>query len=86
MRNPLSSETVAEFWGGRWNLAFKQLVYPFLYSPLKLRIGSTRAMVVTFLVSGLIHEIVISLPANGGWGLPTLYFLIQPIGMSCEHQ
>jgi len=85
MQFPLAAKTVSEFWGGgRWNLAFKQLVYPFVFRPLKKRLGPKYGVLITFLLSGLIHETVISLPSRGGWGLPTLYFLIQAFGMLFE--
>ena len=84
MQFPLISKTISEFWGKRWNVAFGQLVRPLLFKPLSNLFGPRWGMLTTFLVSGGVHELAISLPARGGWGLPTLYFLIQALGMLIE--
>ena len=77
MDAPLAAASVAEFWGRRWNLAFRDLSHRFLFRPVRRRHGAVAALLAVFLGSGLVHDLVISLPAGGGWGLPTLYFALQ---------
>lgn len=84
MRNPLRSISLTEFWGRRWNTAFHELVARFTFRPLRRTVGLTGATLLVFLVSGLIHELVISIPAHGGYGLPTGYFALQGLGMAGE--
>ena len=48
-----------------------------LYRPLASGRGRRIALFMVFLVSGLLHELAISYPAGGGYGLPTLYFLLH---------
>jgi hypothetical protein len=85
MSSPLRSTSLGEFWGKRWNLGFRQLAHELIFRPLHRRLGPDAAGLLVFLVSGLIHDLVISLPARGGYGLPTLYFLLQGVGVTVEH-
>jgi hypothetical protein len=84
MRAPLSSTSLGEFWGRRWNIAFRELSHGLVFVPVCKRIGPAFAVLGAFLVSGLIHDFVISFPARGGYGLPTAYFLLQGIGTLFE--
>jgi Membrane bound O-acyl transferase family len=84
MRRPTSSRSLAEFWGRRWNLGFRQLSHDFVFRPLYSRVGLLSATLLVFLVSGLIRELVISVPARGGYGLPTAYFILQGLGVIFE--
>lgn len=81
MRRPAASTSLGEFWGKRWNLAFNELARRLVFDPLRRRAGVAVATTGSFLASGLIHELVISLPAGGGYGLPTAYFLAQDAGV-----
>jgi len=84
MHKPLLARSLSDFWGRRWNLAFRDLAHRFVFQPLAPRIGGGWATMAVFLVSGVIHDVVISLTARGGWGLPTLYFLIQGAAVLLE--
>lgn len=84
MQNPLVAGSLSEFWSRRWNRAFPDLVNPVLVRPLARRLGSPVAVVIAFLFSGLVHDIVISVPAGGGHFGPTIYFAIQGIALMAE--
>lgn len=84
MQAPLRAKSLSEFWGKRWNTAFNHLAHQLAYRPLARRYGTGVATVVVFALSGLLHEAVISLPARGGYGLPTAYFLLQGMGILLE--
>jgi alginate O-acetyltransferase complex protein AlgI len=60
------------------------LAHTFVFRPVVTRLGIAAATMAVFLVSGLVHDAVISIPARGGYGLPTLYFLIQGCGVLLE--
>jgi alginate O-acetyltransferase complex protein AlgI len=80
-QSPLSSSSLREFWGQRWNLAFvdmdKRLFLPLLGKKLKSPAGKSLAVLGIFFLSGLLHEIGISYPAGAAWGGPFLYFILQ---------
>lgn len=81
MNWPIAAVSVSDFWGHRWNTAFRDLTYRFLFRPLVALVGVRGACLVGFLFSGLVHELVISVPAQGGYGGPTVFFAVQGLAM-----
>jgi hypothetical protein len=86
MRAPIAATSLAEFWGRRWNLAFRDLAHHVVFTPVARRAGNRAAMWATFAASGLMHDAVISVPAGVGFGLPTAYFLLQALGVTLERR
>lgn len=84
MNWPLCAVSVSEFWGRRWNTAFRDLTHRFLFRPLAARFGPRWALWSGFLFSGVVHDLVISLPAGGGYGGPTLFFALQAAAIFVE--
>jgi hypothetical protein len=84
MHSPGTVTSLAKFWGGNWNAAFSDLMHDHIFKPLAKNTGPCRALFAVFLISGILHELVISAPAHGGYGLPTLYFTIQGLGLLFE--
>jgi hypothetical protein len=84
MRSPILAKSVAEFWGSRWNTAFRDFAHRFVFVPMSRRVGPHAAIVLTYLFSGIVHDLVITVPAEGGYGGPTAYFLLQAAGLFVE--
>lgn len=83
-RSPYKSKSLKEFWGKRWNIAFSEMTALIAYRPLKTLMGAEMAIITSFLLSGLLHEIAISFPVRSGYGLPMIYFSIHALAMHLE--
>lgn len=83
-KSPFLSKSLRDFWGQRWNLAFvdmdKRILLPLFPKSLPMFI---KAFLI-FIISGLLHEIAFSYPAQGGWGKPLLYFVIHGLLVGVE--
>lgn len=84
MQRPLVSCSLSELWGKRWNLGFRALSHTWVFQPLQRRFGAVAGTMGAFFASGLLHDLVISVPARAGYGLPTAYFLLQGLGVMAE--
>ena len=84
MDSPGAAASLASFWGKGWNTAFADLMREHCFNALARHLGTRPALLAIFFISGLVHELVISLPAHGGYGLPTLYFMLQGLGLLVE--
>ncbi|MGB7846509.1 MAG: MBOAT family protein [Candidatus Acidiferrum sp.] len=84
MSAPFRAQSLSQFWGKRWNLGFRQLAHDLILVPLHkyLQVGLVAFLV--FLISGFIHDLVISVPAGTDYGLPTGYFILQGFGVILE--
>lgn len=84
MNSPFLTPSLSDFWSSRWNLAFRDLARIFVFRPVLRRSGIVYAVVAAFVFSGILHDLLISLPARAWYGLPTLFFLIQAAGVLME--
>lgn len=76
---PWRARTLHEFWTRRWNVGFAEMTALLVQRRLRRRAGPETARVASFLFSGLLHELAISLPVRAGYGLPTAYFVLHAL-------
>lgn len=74
---PWRSRSLAEFWSRRWNVGFSDMIALVIHRPIAARYGRTAGIIASFLGSAVLHELAISVPAAGGYGLPSLYFALH---------
>ena len=92
MNQPLRSDSVADFWSRRWNRPYRELIYRFVFIPLRelrrdnFRLSAEWSLAGGFFVSGILHDAIISIPAGAGYGLPTCYFILQAGAMLAERK
>ncbi|MCC7376671.1 MAG: hypothetical protein IT581_18575 [Verrucomicrobiales bacterium] len=88
-RRPWLARSVADFWGHRWNLWFSDWFRYVVLVPLRRR--PALAVVVVFLLSGLIHEWVVNFSLylaadQRRFGTMMLYFPLQAAGLLIERR
>ena len=83
-RNPLKLKGFRDFWSKRWNLAYSHMMARAVQRPLRNMLGEKGSVFAVFLISGLFHELAITVPAQAGYGLPTLFFIVHGIAAILE--
>lgn len=75
--SPYLSTSLQDFWGRRWNLVISNILRLTVYESVK-KCGQLPAQLATFLVSGLMHEIICFYlkRVNPTWEI-TSFFLLQ---------
>lgn len=76
-RNPLRLRGFRDFWGKRWNLGYSQMMARAVKKPLTPLLGDKGSMFAVFIVSGILHEVAITVPVGAGYGGPTLFFILH---------
>jgi hypothetical protein len=75
---PYLSSSLGDFWGRRWNLMVSAALRPAVYDPVRARLGTPAGVLATFLVSGLMHEVVIYyLTFRAPTGRVTAFFVLN---------
>jgi hypothetical protein len=86
-RRPYAAVSIADFWGRRWNTWLGEFFRVHIFTPLRRRPLS--GLVVVFLASGLLHEVVIDLPlylriGRNCFGDQLAYFALQGLGVALD--
>lgn len=90
---PYLATSLQDFWGRRWNLMVTSILRPTVYIPLRKLstpvLGRAHSLVpavmATFLVSGLMHEIIYYYWTRASpTGEVSCFFILQGVALVCE--
>jgi hypothetical protein len=56
---PYLATSLRDLWGRRWNLPASAVLRAAVYDPVRARAGKEAGVLATFLVSGLMHEVLV---------------------------
>lgn len=85
-QSPLQSTSLRDFWSKRWNRPFVEMNRLLFQPLLPASLSKESSILALFLLSGILHELALSLPPGAGWGGPLLYFSVQGVAMLAEHR
>jgi Membrane bound O-acyl transferase family len=87
--SPPLARSVSDFWGRRWNVWVSDWFRQIIFFPLQAH--PVVALLLVFLTSGVLHELVINVPlyvvtGRNCFGSMSLYFLLQALGILIERR
>uniref|UniRef100_A0ACD5ZNG6 Uncharacterized protein n=1 Tax=Avena sativa TaxID=4498 RepID=A0ACD5ZNG6_AVESA len=82
---PYLASSLRDFWGRRWNLMVPAILRPSVYGPVRARFGDAAGVLASFLVSGLMHELIFYylmwMPPSGD---VTAFFVLHGVSAGAE--
>jgi hypothetical protein len=86
---PWAARSIADFWGNRWDLWFRDWFRYCIFSRLRRR--PLFALFLVFAISGLMHELVTNaslyfITGKALFGAMMIYFLLQAVGIFVERR
>jgi hypothetical protein len=73
-RSPWAMTDLRDFWGRRWNRIVGRTLALEVFAPARRRVGGAAAVLLTFLASGLVHEVVLVGPTGESLGAYLAFF------------
>lgn len=82
---PYLSASLLDFSGRRWNLMASAMLRPAVYDRVRARLGAPGGVLSTFLVSGLMHEVIAYyISFRAPTGQVTAFFALHGVCMCAE--
>ncbi|KAI6147525.1 hypothetical protein EDD17DRAFT_78010 [Pisolithus thermaeus] len=83
--NPWKADSLRDFWGRRWYQFFRRTFVALGGWPLRIAFGRVGYVLGSFLVSGVVHNVVVlMLDQNAGWWCMLLSFEMMAFGIILE--